>query len=108
MNVRLNHVVSRPVLWQRNADWSRYGAASAHLDRAGGASPIRGVRWLRWRLGVRPLHAPLRRRERALYGGMDAAGGPGRGGLPNPPRWPASRVSHTSPVLSPGHGDQGG
>src|ERR1700693_2505005 len=98
MNVRLNHAVNRPVLWQRNADWSRHRATSTPLAGVGGESPVRGVGGIRRRLGVRPLHAALRRPRWALLGGVDPTGWPGGGHLPDPPPRAGQPDHVTAPV----------
>src|SRR5438477_13195958 len=101
MNVWLNLGVDRSVLWQRNADRSRCRAAPTSLARTGGAGAIRGVRGIRRRLDLRPLHAAVWRPERTLPGSVDPAGEPGGAHLAAPPRG-AGKRHHLPPPIGPG------
>src|SRR3989441_8124035 len=101
MNVWLNLDVDRCVLWQRNADWSRRCAAPTPMARTGGKGAVRGIGWIRRRLGFRPFHAALRRPKWSLRGGVDPAGRPRRDHLPDPPRGAGDR-DHLPPPIDPG------
>src|SRR5438132_11260351 len=101
MNVWLNLHADRCVLWQRNADGSRCRAAPTPLARTGGRGAIRGVRGIRRRLDLRPLHAAVRRPEWSLPGGVDPTGRPGRNHLKGPPRGAGNR-HHLPPPVDPG------
>src|SRR5438094_9435803 len=76
MNVQLSRDANRPVLWQRNADWSRRRATSTLVAGTGGRSAIRRAGWLGRGVGIRALQAAVCELELALRGSMDTAGGP--------------------------------
>src|SRR5437762_356516 len=104
MNVQLSRDANRPVLWQRNADWSRRRTTSTPVARTDRTSAIRRKRRLRRGLGIRSFQAALRQSERALHGRLDAAGRAGGPDLPDPP-WRAGLRGHLpAPVHPRGRG----